>query len=166
MTNEIKAFKFSNGEPVPGEWAKGRLVSYKMYKNFSTNIGDSFAGLSKRPAYLHDIDRYLEEGPQEEKAVIMTYLFSEQYGWAQLRCGISIRFNFEHLCPDLVMIFSDRRRRYEQPRVTMQYEVWRDDRDKIRSLASYILYEGNDERGRGPFDPNNGLEPEWDWYER
>ena len=48
----------------------------------------------------------------------------------------------------------------------MQYRAWADDKDKIMSLASYILLDGQDEVGRGPFDPDNGLEPEWDWFER
>ena len=94
LTNEIKAFKFSNGDSVPSEWGKGRLISYKIYKDFSTDIGDSFSGLSKRPAYLQDIYTYLyEKEDYEEKAVIKTYLFKDEYGWAQLLCGISIRFN-------------------------------------------------------------------------
>ena len=94
------------------------------------------------------------------------YYHKERYGWAQIRCGISIKFELRHLSPDLNMIYSDRARRYEQSRVNMQYRAWADDKDKIMSLASYIILEGRDEVGRGPFDPDNGLGPEWDWSER
>ena len=165
ITNEIKTFKFGDGNSVPSEWGKGRLVAYDVFRNFSTDIGDSFAGRSKRPSHLQDIITYLyEKEDYEQNAVITTYLYKNKYGWAQLRCGISIRFNFEHLCPELNMIFRDRRNRYEQPRVCMQYGTWSDDRDKRRSLASGLVLIGRDEVDEGPFDPNNNLGPDWDWY--
>ena len=46
----------------------------------------------------------------------------------------------------------------------MQYGTWRDDRGKRRSIASYLILVSLDDRDKGPFDPNNDLEPDWDWY--
>ena len=165
ITNEIKAFKFRDGAPLPREWGKGRLVSYKLFNDFSTRLSDSFLGLSKRPAHLQDIFTYLAEKLHEDKAVIMTYIFRESYGWAQLRCGISIKFDLDHLSPDLNIIFRNKHRRYEQPRVILQYEAWEDERGKIKSLATRVTLVALDEAGKGPFDPNNGLGPIWDWFE-
>ena len=115
ITNEIKAFKFRDGAPLPREWGKGRLVSYKLSNDFSTRLSDSFLGLSKRPAHLQDIFTYLAEKLHEEKAVIMTYIFRESYGWAQLRCGISIKFDLDHLSPDLNIIFRNKHKGMSSP---------------------------------------------------
>ena len=152
VTNKIKSFNFSNGAPVPREWVKGRMVEYDLHRDLSTSLGRSFLSQSKRPSYLQEIFDHLSEGEHEGRALITMYNYRESYGWAQLRSGISIKFELKHLDPNLNIIFSNKDRRDDQPRVRMKYWAWNDRKGKIKSLASWLTYVDLDDEGKGPLD--------------